>query len=59
LARATRDAATNHTTSADFFRMQVKTSTWEGKAGDAAKAAMLSQLTDPFQGGIRSVVVGR
>lgn len=40
LASATRDAAANHTNSADFYRSLSKFSVWDGDGADAAKAAM-------------------
>ncbi len=42
LAGATRDAAANHTDSADFYRSLATASTWEGDGGDAARAAMVA-----------------
>lgn len=42
LAGSTREAAANHTNSADFYRSLAKASTWEGDGGDAARAAMVS-----------------
>ena len=42
LAGSTRQAAANHTNSADFYRSLAKASTWEGDGGDAARAAMVS-----------------
>lgn len=46
LTTATREAATNHTNSADFYRALAKTSTWEGEGGDAARAAMMASAGD-------------
>lgn len=46
LATATREAATTHTNSADFYRALAKTSTWEGEGGDAAHAAMMASAGD-------------
>ncbi|WP_233213343.1 hypothetical protein [Mycobacterium hubeiense] len=46
LATATREAATNHTNSADFYRVLAKASTWEGEGGDAARSAMLAAAGD-------------
>jgi hypothetical protein len=40
LAKSAREAAANHTNSAEFYRSLTRVSTWEGSAGDAAKAAM-------------------
>lgn len=40
LAAATRAAARNHENSADFFNGLANTSTWEGAAGDAARASL-------------------
>ncbi|MBP1819306.1 hypothetical protein J3E61_002869 [Mycobacterium sp. OAE908] len=42
LAGSTRQAAANHTNSADFYRSLAKASTWEGDGGDAARVAMVS-----------------
>ena len=42
LAGSTREVATNHTNSADFYRSLAKASTWEGDGGDAARAAMVA-----------------
>ncbi|MBS9535694.1 C40 family peptidase [Mycobacterium sp. M1] len=39
LATATRAAAKNHANSADFYNALTNTSTWEGSAGDAARAS--------------------
>lgn len=40
LAGSTREAAGNHTKSAEFYRSLMKASTWEGDGGDAARAGM-------------------
>ncbi|MGV0646328.1 glycohydrolase toxin TNT-related protein [Mycolicibacterium sp. XJ2546] len=40
LARAARDAAANHTGSADFYRSLIRVSTWEGRGAQAATSAM-------------------
>ncbi|MGE2736078.1 hypothetical protein [Mycolicibacterium vaccae] len=40
LAQSARDAAANHTASADFYRSLVAISTWEGSGADAARSAM-------------------
>ncbi|MGE2724402.1 glycohydrolase toxin TNT-related protein [Mycolicibacterium pulveris] len=40
LARAARDAAANHTGSADFYRSLIRVSTWEGRGAQAAMSAM-------------------
>lgn len=42
LAGSTRQAAMNHTNSADFYRSLATASTWEGDGGDAASAAMVA-----------------
>jgi hypothetical protein len=42
LAGSTREAAANHTNSADFYRSLATASTWEGDGGDAARAAMVA-----------------
>ncbi len=42
LAGATRAAAANHTSSADFYRSLATASTWEGDGGDAARASMVA-----------------
>jgi hypothetical protein len=41
LARATRDRATNHGNSAEFYRDVVKASTWQGVSAQAAMTSML------------------
>ncbi|ANE81593.1 hypothetical protein A7U43_21945 [Mycobacterium adipatum] len=46
LAGSTRDAAANHTSSADFYRSLASASTWEGDGGSAARAAMVASATD-------------
>ncbi|MCG7606805.1 MULTISPECIES: alpha/beta hydrolase [Mycobacterium] len=40
LTGATREAATNHSNSANFYRSLTKFSSWQGEGADAAKAAM-------------------
>lgn len=40
LAQATRDAAANHTGSADFYRSLIRVSSWEGRGAQAALSAM-------------------
>lgn len=40
LAGATREAAANHSNSANFYRSLTKFSSWQGDGADAAKAAM-------------------
>ncbi|MGO4442218.1 hypothetical protein AB4Z42_02555 [Mycobacterium sp. 2YAF39] len=42
LAGSTREAAANHTNSADFYRSLANASTWQGDGGDAARAAMVA-----------------
>lgn len=46
LAGSTRDAAANHTASADFYRVLASASTWEGDGGSAARAAMVASAAD-------------
>ncbi len=46
LAGSTRDAAANHTASADFYRSLASASTWEGDGGNAARAAMVASAAD-------------
>lgn len=46
LARSAREAATNHTNSADFYRSLTTASTWEGDGGDAARAALVASAGD-------------
>ncbi len=46
LAGSTRDAAANHTSSADFYRSLASASTWEGDGGNAARAAMVASAAD-------------
>ncbi|MBX9918637.1 MAG: hypothetical protein K2Y33_02220, partial [Mycolicibacterium frederiksbergense] len=46
LAGSTRDAAANHTASADFYRSLASASTWEGEGGNAARAAMVATAAD-------------
>jgi class 3 adenylate cyclase len=46
LAKSAREAAVNHTNSADFYRSLITVSTWEGDGGDAAKAAMEATARD-------------
>lgn len=46
LAGSTRDAAANHTASADFYRALASASTWEGDGGNAARAAMIASAAD-------------
>jgi transcription elongation factor len=41
LAKATRDMATNHTNSTQFYRDVVKASSWQGEAAQAAMTSML------------------
>ncbi|GBE67119.1 hypothetical protein MFM001_35810 [Mycobacterium sp. MFM001] len=42
LAKSTTNLAQNYTTSAEFFRQQASDPSWEGKAGDAARASALA-----------------
>lgn len=46
LAGSTRDAAANHTASADLYRSLASASTWQGDGGNAARAAMAASATD-------------
>ncbi len=46
LAGSTRDAAANHTASADFYRSLASASTWEGDGGNAARAAMVASAAN-------------
>lgn len=46
LAGATREGAANHTNSAEFYRSLNKASTWEGRSGDTARAAMETSARD-------------
>jgi hypothetical protein len=46
LAGSTREAAANHTNSADFYRSLATASTWEGDGGDAARAAMVATAAE-------------
>lgn len=46
LARTTRDAATNHTESADFYRSLITGSAWEGQGAQAARSAMVATAGD-------------
>ncbi|KUI25585.1 hypothetical protein AU196_22510 [Mycobacterium sp. IS-1742] len=40
LAQSARDAAANHTDSADFYRSLIAVSTWDGQGAQAARSAM-------------------
>lgn len=46
LAQSARDAATNHTDSADFYRSLIAVSAWEGQGADAARSAMAATAGD-------------
>lgn len=46
LATATRESATNHSSSAEFYRSLATASTWEGDGGNAARAAMVASASD-------------
>lgn len=46
LAASTRQAAANHTESAEFYRSLAAASTWEGDGGAAARAAMVASAGD-------------
>ncbi|WP_197373236.1 glycohydrolase toxin TNT-related protein [Mycolicibacterium baixiangningiae] len=46
LAQSARDAATNHTDSADFYRSVLTVSTWEGQGAQAARSAMTATASD-------------
>lgn len=46
LAQSAREAAANHTDSADFYRSVIAVSTWEGKGAQAAKSAMEAAAGD-------------
>ncbi|WP_205844153.1 hypothetical protein [Mycolicibacterium sp. GF69] len=46
LAQAARDAAANHTDSADFYRSLMRVSTWEGRGAQAAMSAMETSAGD-------------
>ncbi|BCI51612.1 hypothetical protein NIIDNTM18_08900 [Mycolicibacterium litorale] len=46
LAQSARDAAANHTDSADFYRSLITVSTWEGQGAEAAKSAMEATAGD-------------
>ncbi|BBZ12459.1 hypothetical protein [Mycobacterium branderi] len=46
LAKAAHDAASNHANSAEFLRGVVNASTWEGEAGDTARASMWATIGD-------------
>ncbi|MGV0715893.1 glycohydrolase toxin TNT-related protein [Mycolicibacterium sp. XJ662] len=46
LAQSARDAASNHTSSAEFYRSLITVSTWEGRGAQAAKSAMTATAAD-------------
>lgn len=46
LAQSVRDAAANHTTSANFYRSLMTVSAWEGQGAQAAKSAMTATAGD-------------
>ncbi|UUO01337.1 hypothetical protein M4D79_22870 [Mycolicibacterium novocastrense] len=46
LAQAAREAADNHTGSAEFYRSLITVSTWEGQGAEAAKSAMTATAAD-------------
>lgn len=46
LAKAAHDASSNHANSAEFLRGVVNASTWEGEAGDTARASMWATIGD-------------
>lgn len=46
LAQSVRDAAANHTDSADFYRSLLTVSTWEGQGAQAARSAMEATTSD-------------
>lgn len=46
LAQAAREAADNHTVSAEFYRSLIAVSTWEGQGAEAAKSAMTATAAD-------------
>jgi hypothetical protein len=46
VAQSARDAAANHTDSADFYRSLITVSTWEGQGAEAAKSAMRASAGD-------------
>ncbi|KUI34680.1 hypothetical protein AU195_09150 [Mycobacterium sp. IS-1496] len=46
LAQSARDAAANHTDSADFYRSLVTVSTWEGEGAQAARSALVATASD-------------
>lgn len=46
LAQSARDAAANHTDSADFYRSLITVSTWEGRGAQAARSAMVATASD-------------
>lgn len=46
LAQSARDAATNHTEAADFYRSLMTVSTWEGRGAQAARSAMAAAASD-------------
>lgn len=46
LAQAAREAADNHTVSAEFYRSLIAVSTWEGQGAEAARSAMTATAAD-------------
>ncbi|KUH81417.1 MULTISPECIES: hypothetical protein [unclassified Mycobacterium] len=46
LAQSAREAAANHSNSAELYRSLITVSTWEGKGADAAKSAMTATASD-------------
>ncbi|KUH94694.1 hypothetical protein AU189_17885 [Mycolicibacterium acapulense] len=46
VAQAAREAADNHTGSAEFYRSLITVSTWEGQGAEAAKSAMTATAAD-------------
>lgn len=46
LAQSAREAANNHTGSAEFYRSLITVSTWEGHGAEAAKSAMTATAAD-------------
>jgi hypothetical protein len=46
LAQSARDAAANHTDSAEFYRSLITMSAWEGRGAEAAKSAMGTTASD-------------